>query len=163
MEKTKTQIDLSSRPLYVGTAIVLVILLGLTIWGFISNRSIADTALQAGDLIISKTEVAADGLDSSEVAITVTQKEDSAPVAGVWIGLHINDEQLTTQDLSSFGWYSPEAGRSFYETDSQGQVKFSVRSKVAGDITYSVYAADPEQKNSGKYLSLEREFVIHFK
>jgi len=163
MENANTKIDLNNRPLYVGTAVVLVILLGLTIWGFISNKSIADVSLQAGDLQISKTEVIADGVDSSKVAITVTQKEDSAPIAGIWVGLNINDEKLTTQDLSSFGWYSPEPGRSFYQTDAGGQVKFSIKSKVAGAITYSVYAADPEQKNSGKYLNLERDFTINFK
>ena len=163
MGDPKTQIDLSNRPLYVGTAVALVVLLGLTIWGFLSNRSIADTVLQAGDLTISRAEVVADGMDSSEVAITVTQKSDSTPAPGVWVGLRVNDEQMVTPDLSSFGWYSPEANRSFYQTDVQGQVKFSVRSKIAGDITYGVYAADPEQKNNGKYLSLERDFTIHFK
>ncbi|MFA5270076.1 MAG: hypothetical protein WC400_00425 [Patescibacteria group bacterium] len=163
MGKTKTQIDLSSRPLYVGTAVALIILLGLTIWGFISNRSIADIALQAGDLTISKTEVMADGIDSSEIAITITQKENNTPASEVWVGLNINDEALATPDLSSFGWYSPEPGRSFYQTNAQGQVKFSVKSKIAGDITYGVYVADPEQKNSGKYIALERDFVIHFK
>jgi len=163
MGKIKTQIDLSNRPLYVGTAVVLVILLGLTIWGFISNRSMADIALQAGDLRIDKTEALADGLDSSPVTIAVTRKEDNSPAANVWVGLNITDEKLATPELSSFGWYSPEPGRSFYQTDAQGQIRFSVRSKIAGDITYGIYAADPEQKNSGKYLNLERDFTIHFK
>ncbi|OGB75265.1 hypothetical protein A2810_00045 [candidate division Kazan bacterium RIFCSPHIGHO2_01_FULL_49_10] len=163
MEKSKTQIDLSSRPLFVGTAVALVVLLGLTIWGFISNRSLADTTLQAGDLQIDKTEVAADGIDSSQVTVTITQKGNNAPAADVWVGLNIKTEELITQDLSNFGWYSPESGRSFYQTDALGKVEFSVRSRVAGDITYTVYAADPEQKNSGKYLSLERDFTIHFK
>ncbi|MBN2585380.1 Ig-like domain-containing protein [Patescibacteria group bacterium] len=162
MTNTKTQIDLRNRPLYVGTAVALIILLGLTVWGFVSNHSIADTTLQAGDLKISKMELMADGVDSSEVVVTVTQKEDNLPLSDVWVGLNINDDKLATPELSSFGWYSPEPERSFYQTNNQGQVKFSVRSKIAGDITYSIYAADPGQKNSGKYLSLGRDFTLHF-
>ena len=163
MKNTKTQINLANHPLYVGTAVALVVLLGLTIWGFIGNRVSSSTILQAGDLAISKTEVLADGQDSSAVTITITNKEENTPVAGVWIGLHINDEQQATPELSSFGWYSPESGRSFYQTDEQGRVEFNIKSKITGDISYGIYAADPEQKNSGKYQSLERDFTLHFK
>jgi hypothetical protein len=163
MEELNPRRPATNSSLYVGTAVVLVILLGLTIWGFISNKASSSTILQAGDLTISKTEVLADGVDSSQVKIAIISKDDGSPVVGIWVGLHITNEQQATEELASFGWYSPEAGRSFYQTDESGQVVFEVKSKLAGDINYVVYAADPEQKNSGKYQSLERDFTLNFK
>jgi len=58
---------------------------------------------------------------------------------------------------------SPEANRSFYQTGLDGQIEFKIKSKIVGDINYSIYIADPNKTNSGKYQSLNKEFTLHFK
>lgn len=161
MAETKSP-PVNSKIFYLGAVAILVLLLGYTAWGFISNRVASSTVLEVSDLTISKTDLIADGNDTSLVTITITNQEDQSPAAGIWIGLNVSDPGKATEEFSYFGWYSPEPSRSFYQTTAVGRATFQIRSKIAGDITYGIYAANPDQQSSGKYESLAREFTLHF-
>ena len=150
--------------LYLGIIIVLVILIGGVSWMLLDNKALSQTTtILVQDLSISKTEVSANGVDFSEVGIILYDQKDNLPANNVWVGLNIDEEKNQTPEFSYFGWYSPEANRSFYQTGLDGQIKFKIKSKIAKDINYSIYIADPNKTNSGKYQSLSKEFTLHFK
>ena len=129
----------------------------------LGDKALSQTTIFVQNLSIDKTEVIANGIDFSEVNIILYDQKNNLPVTDIWLGLSIAEEENQTPKFSYFGWYSPEANRSFYQTESNGQVKFKIKSKIVGDITYSVYIADPNKTNAGKYQSLEEEFTLHFK
>jgi hypothetical protein len=152
-----------SKVAYAIGAIVLIALIGYAIWGSVSRPATSSTILEVSGLNIGRDQLAANGEDISTVSLTITTKDDGLPAAGMWIGLHIPDESQASEEFTHFGWYSPEPGRSFYTTDANGRVSFSIRSVVPGEVTYAVYAANPEQRSSGKYQSLDKEFTLTFK
>lgn len=159
MNKVKTT---SNKFVYLGLAVILILFLSYTVWGLIGNNALSKTNLEVSDLSISKNEITANGADYSLVEITITNLNTSSFANNVWIGLDIKEDALTDENFSYFGWYSPSPNRAFYQTDSSGKVSFKIKSNIPGDITYEIYAANPEQK-AGKYQSLEKEFILSFK
>ena len=151
-----------NKILYLILAAILVILLSYAIWGFIGNRVFSSTVLRVNNLTISKNELLANGKDTSVVKIAIITQDNNSLIADVWVGLNIINTEMATEELSYFGWYSPEPGRAFYQTNKNGEVKFNIKSKMAGDITYGIYAANPQQQNRGKYQSLNKEFTLKF-
>ena len=162
MGTTRTQLP-KNKSLYLGMAVFLILVLSYVTWGLISNRAFSKTTLEVSNLNISKNELLADGDESSLVDITITNLDTGSLASNVWVGLKIADDQIIDEEFSYFGWYSPSPNRSFYQTDQDGNVRFQVKSTLVGDITYGVFAADPEQKNSGKYQNLNKEFTLSFK
>ena len=160
---TQVKTTIGNKTAYVVIAVVLIALIGYAIWGAFGNSTSAETILKVDRLNIDQDTVMADGEDTSRVNITLTAKDNGLPASSVWVGLNIVDEKQASPDLTHFGWYSPEPGRSFYQTDTNGRVSFDVRSTVTGDITYAIYAANPGQTSSGKYESLDTEFTLTFK
>ena len=162
METTRTQLP-NNKSLYLGMAVVLILVLSYAAWGLIGNKALSKTNLEVSNLSISKSDLLANGTDSSLVDITITNLDTGSLASNVWVGLKIVNNQMTDEEFSYFGWYSPSPNRSFYQTNQSGNVKFKVKSNITGDISYGVFAADPEQKNSGKYQNLNKEFTLSFK
>lgn len=162
MDKIKTQLP-NNKSLYLGMAVVLILVLSYAVWGLIGNKALSRTNLEVSNLNIGKSELSANGTDSSLVDITITNLDTGSLASNIWVGLKITNNQMIDEEFSYFGWYSPSPNRSFYQTDQSGSVRFKIKSKIAGNISYSVFAADPEQKNSGKYQNLNKEFTLSFK
>lgn len=160
--KTKNLQTVRSRIIYLGIIAAILLLLSYLVWGLIGSHALSQSTMAAADLTISKNEIIANGQDFSIVSFTIIDSQDETKLSDVWVGLNIVNPIQTTDDLSYFGWYSPEPNRAFYQTDQNGQIKFNVRSKISGDIIYAIYAANPDHKNSGKYQNLNKEFTLHF-
>lgn len=161
--KTKNLQITKSRIIYLGVIAVILLLLSYLVWGLIGSHALSQSTIVATDLTISKNELIANGQDFSIVSLTIIDNQNNAKVSDIWVGLNIVNPTQTTDDLSYFGWYSPEPNRAFYQTNQNGQVTFNIRSKISGDITYAIYVADPDHKNSGKYQNLDKEFTLKFK
>lgn len=142
-------------------ATILIVLLGYAVWGLISKGAISASHLSVSELKIDKENVIADGKDFSNVEITITNAED-VPASNMWIGLKITDITQATDNFSYFGWYSPQAGKSFYQTDENGKVSFTVKSEIAGDINYEIFVTSTGQSDGSGYQSLDKEFILHF-
>lgn len=149
--------------LYLGIIVALTIIIGGIIWGLLGNKALSQTTISVQNLLIDKTEITADGIDFSNITFVLYDQKNNLPATNMWVGLNIDEETNQTPEFSYFGWYSPEANRSFYQTDLSGQVQFKMKSKIIGDITYSIYVADSTKGNDGKYQSLDKEFTLHFK
>jgi hypothetical protein len=156
-----TQISGGNKALYISMAAILIVLLGYAVWGLISKGAISASSLEVSNLQIDKENVVADGKDFSNVEITIANKED-VPASNMWVGLKITDINQTTENLSYFGWYSPEAGKSFYQTDENGKVSFAVKSEIVGDINYEIFVTSTGQSDGSGYQSLDEEFLLHF-
>ena len=153
----------NTKIIYLGIIVALVVLIGGISWALLGNKAFSQTNISVHELSIDKTNIIANGKDFSTVTIDLYNQEINLPADGIWVGLSIDEEINQTPEFSYFGWYSPEANRSFYQTDDSGEVKFKIKSKITGDITYSVFMADPTKGNSGKYQSLNKEFTLSFK
>jgi len=162
MEKKKHNANYA-KTIYLGIIVALIIIIGGISWALIGNKALSQTTILVQDLLIDKTEITANGMDFSTVTINLYNQKNNLPATDVWVGLSIDEEINQTPEFSYFGWYSPEANRSFYQTNLDGQVQFIIKSKIASNITYSIYIADPAEGNSGKYQSLNKEFVLSFK
>jgi len=160
--KAKNLQTAKSRIIYLGIIAAILLLLSYLVWGLIGSHVLSKSTMAVTGLNISKNELTADGQDFSMVSFTIIDNQNETKLSNVWVGLNIVNPIQTTDDLSYFGWYSPEPNRAFYQTDQNGQVKFNVRSKISGDITYAIYAANPNRKNSGKYQNLDKEFILCF-
>jgi len=161
MGKATEQMSNSSRALYISMAAVLIFLLGYAVWGLISKGAISASNLSVSELIISKDNPVANGKDFSNVEIIITNKEN-VPASNMWVGLKITDINQATDNFSYFGWYSPELNKSFYQTDENGKVDFTVKSEVAGDINYEVFVTTNSQDSGSGYQSLNKGFTLHF-
>ncbi len=149
---------------YLGIIVLLIVAIGGISWGLMmNNKAFSKSSLIAQNVIVDKTEVAADGLDFSQVTITIANQKENIVVPDIWTGLDVENDEQVTDGYSYFGWYSLEQNRAFYQTDQNGQVTFKIKSKIPGDIVYTIYIADPEQNGSGKYQSLDKSFTVSFK
>lgn len=150
------------RILVVILAVVVLAIIGYWVWQKLAfNVATANLDLQVSGVQMDKQTVKADGLDFATAKITILS--DNNPASEVWVGLKLKNSQQTTDEFDYFGWYSAEPNQSFYKADQNGAVTIPIKSKVAGNITYDIYATDPNQKNQkSDYTNLNFSFPLTF-
>ncbi|MFH0912625.1 MAG: hypothetical protein V1807_03140 [Patescibacteria group bacterium] len=150
----------TSGTVFLILVLVALIAIGFWAWQNFSTGAAAVPSLQVGDLMTDKQVVTADGVDFATVEINILR--DTEPAEGIWVGLKVKDPKQVTNEFDHFGWYASTANQSFAQTDANGRVKFEVKSKIAGEIVYAIFAADPQHKDKGEYDNLDFSFPLKF-
>ncbi|RLC37321.1 hypothetical protein DRH29_02420 [candidate division Kazan bacterium] len=140
-------------------AVTLLVL--LVNWTRLSTPKDSNLVLTVSKTAISENVIPADGSTFSNVGIWV-QDQNGLPADSVWIGLKIYEPSLRTPAMTYLDWYSPEPERAFYQTNRGGWVEFPIASKIAGEIEYHIYTADPKAPQNQKYQNLNSSFVVTF-
>ena len=145
-----------------GTLLTLTVLVSAGSWFNLLKPASSAMTIEVKNISVSQTSLVANAKPTGEVSFDLVNTQDNSPASGVWVGLRIENPLDRTDTNTYYDWYSPALERAFFQTDTNGKVKFPLISGKTGTIEYQIYTANLEGSNEGKYQNLGKSFVATY-